>query len=102
MTDIVRDGGDVASKLLATSIMNEVGLEPTELGLEPLTDICHRLLEFGVPEAALQDMFSDLLSELQRAGTLNSSFEDIDEEDEEEVESYSSDHLFSPRDDDAY
>lgn len=101
MTESVRNSEDAASKLLATSIMNEIGLEPTEESLEPLADVCHRLLEFGVPEAALSDMFSDLLSELQRAGTLNSSYEDVDD-DEEEEEEFSSEHLFSPRDDDAY
>ena len=103
MTDSVGDNVEMTSKNVATSIMTEVGLDPTEEALEPLTDACHRLLEFGVPEAALHDIFTELFSEIQRTGILSTSYEDADADDEdEETSSFKSDHLFNPREDDAY
>lgn len=100
MTDSVTSNGEMTSKALATSILNEIGVEPTDAGVEPLSDACHRFLEAGVSESEILTTMSELLSELQRSGTLNNQYEESELLEEEA--DYPRNNLFNPRDDDAY
>jgi len=101
MTDSITNDGEVNSKTLALSIINEIGLEPNDETLDPVTDAVHRLLEANVPDGEVHSVLSELASELQRAGSLNNSFEESEMDDDEEPE-YDSGNLFSRREDDDY
>jgi hypothetical protein len=101
MADSVDHNGEMLSKNIALSIANEIGLEVNEAIIDPLADACHRFLEAGLAETLIHDVLSELLSELQRSGSLNTAFEESEFEDEVEPKLYGS-TLFASRDDDDY
>lgn len=76
MADEVSQNGEMLSRNIAISIINDLGLDAEDETIEPIADAAHRLLEAGVADITVQDTLCELLAELHRAGSLSPVFEE--------------------------